>query len=216
MIRNTSVSWSLCFKGALLLAVCLAAPAAAYQSGPITKVEEDWEIVISEPDTETNSPQICVVCTPTGSLQGKHAVFEINNLVLPQYYGGGLQFQTWNGTQAIGERHHDDFKTAATAGEVITFTTSMRVSEGHVSFRVKNGHSTTWGDFGNNNSLWLLHSTDLEDMSGYSTDASVHFSKVGFGGNRVSKFVLKEVRYYSGSDLVSTDTTEHNVLDKPE
>lgn len=196
---------------AAVFGLCLAQSVSGFTGPDISKVEEDWVIEIGEPNADEVSPQIFVVSTPSGTLDGKHAVFEINNLVLPNFYGGGLQFQTWNGETNIGECHHSNFNALATQGEQITFTLKMRVTDGQVTFNVLNGHSTTWGDFGGD-SLKLSHNSDVSDLTGYSPDKSVKFAKVGFGGNRVTKFVLKEVRYYYLGNLVTTDTTERDVL----
>ena len=72
----------------------------------------------------------------------QYSVFEINNLLLPDFYGGGLQFQTWDGETPTGERHHDDFTALSTTGDTITFTVSMKLTGGVLRFKVKNGQST--------------------------------------------------------------------------
>jgi hypothetical protein len=202
---------------AAVLLLCLAPTAGAFDPQPVTKIEEDWEIQIAEPSPDEVLPQLYVVTTPTGNLEGQYSVFEINNLLLPEFYGGGLQFQTWWGDQPTGEAHHDDYKAFATTGETVTFTVSMRVFEGSLSFRVKNGQSSTWGTFGDNASLRILRPTNVSDLSAYSPDVSTRLSRVGSGRGRVTKFVLKQVRYYNGSTLLSTDTTPRDAqIDEPE
>jgi hypothetical protein len=208
------------FLQVLIVAVCVfavAGPSFALAGAPITRVEEDWEIVIGEPNSDEISPQLYVVVTPNGSLDTKYAVFEINNLLLPDFYGGGLQFQTWYGDQAIGEAHHTNYNALSTSGETITFTVSMRLNEGNVQFEVLNGKSETWGDFGGSNSLKLSHSSSLSDLSAYDPEKSARWSRVGFGRGRVSKFALKKVRYYSNSSLEKTDETVRDALtDEPQ
>lgn len=205
---------------AAVLALCFALPAGAFDGGsgtPAMKVEEDWEIVVGEPSDDEVLPQLYVVTTPTGALDGQYSVFEINNLLLPDFYGGGLQFQTWDGDLPTGEAHHSDFAALATPGETITFTVSMKVQGGSLRFRVKNGQSTTWGTFGANNELSINQSSNVNDLSGYNPEKSAKFSRVGSGRNRVTSFRLKQVRYYDGNNnLLSTDQTVRDAqIDEP-
>ncbi|MGQ0633924.1 MAG: hypothetical protein ACT4QC_04900 [Planctomycetaceae bacterium] len=205
----------------LLLGLCLTPSLSAEEALPVNKIEEDWEVVIGEPNADETAPQLYVVTTPTGDLSGQYAVFEINNVTLPDFYGGGLQFQTWWDDQATGEAHHDDFSSLATAGETIKFTISMRVwGDGTISYRVKNGQSQTWGTFGADYSLWIRRQSDLTNLSGYSPETSARFSRVGFGRGRVSKFQIKQVRYYNANDstqtLLNTDDTVRDAqIDEP-
>jgi hypothetical protein len=118
---------------------------------------------------------------------------------------------------ATAEAHHNNFNALATAGETIKFTVGMRLyGDGTISYRVKNGQSQTWGAFGNDFSLRIVRNTDRVNLSGYSPDVSAKFSRVGFGRGRVTKFQIKQVRYYNtfgGSDnLLNTDDTVRDAL----
>ena len=206
--QRSSTVWVRVCQLALVLGLCLAQPAGA-SSPSATTIEEDWEIVIGDPDSDAIAPQLFVVTSPNGGIDGLYSVFEINNLSLPDFYGGGLQFQTWIGEDSVGECHENNFNSLSTAGETITFTVrmSLHTDSGYLSFRIKNGQSQTWGAFGTSNELRLFEQTNLTDLNGYSPDASAYYSRVGFGGTRVTKMVLKEVRYYQGSTLILTDST---------
>jgi len=200
-----------------VLLLCLAPNAGAFDSTSVTKIEEDWEVQIGEPSPDEVLPQLYVVTSPTGNLDGQYSVFEINNLLLPDFYGGGLQFQTWWGDQATGEAHHSDYKALSTASEAIKFTVSMRVLDGNLYFRVKNGTSCAWGDFGSNPTLRIAQPSNVADLSGYNPESSARYSRVGSGRGRVTKFTLKQVRYYNGTTLLSTDTTSRDAqIDEPQ
>ena len=212
--RRRSRRWTAVWlSGAFALLLAGSPTSAQGPAGPITKVEEDWELVVGEPDPANNAPQVYIVNTPTGHLDGTYSVFEINNLSLPDYYGGGLQLQTWWGEINTGSLHHDSLRSLATSGETVTFTTQMRVQGNTVRFRVLNGVSTTWGTFGSNDSLTAEKGTSLPDLSAYSPEHSATNSRVGFSGNRVATLKLKRVRYYSGTDLVSTQELNRVVHD---
>lgn len=201
-----------------VMAVCLAPHVWADPGQPVMKVEEDWEVVIGEPNSDEIAPQLYVVTTPTGNLDGQYSVFEINNVTLPDFYGGGLQFQTWWDDQATGEAHHNNFSALSSAGETIKFTVSMRISSGGISYRVKNGVSQTWGTFGASPSLRIWQPSELSNLAGYDPDKSARLSRVGFGRGRVTSFTLKTIRYYDGSNnLQNTDTTARDALvEEPE
>jgi hypothetical protein len=79
--------------------------------------------------------------------------------------------------------------------------------DGDLVMSVTNGQSTTWGAFGQGNSLSLRDSFGVSDLNAYTSAASLKYSKPGFGGNRVRELTLVEVRYYSGEQLVRTDDT---------
>jgi hypothetical protein len=207
---------------ATIMAFCLAPRAGAFDgttsgSQSVAGIEEDWIVIVDEPSEEEILPQLYVVTTPTGNLDATYSVFEINNLLLPDFYGGGLQFQTWVGKDATGEAHHNSFNALATNGETITFTVGMKLQGGNLLFQVKNGASTTWGTFGSNNSLALSVTSDVNDLSSYVPELSAKLSRVGAGRGRVTKFQLKQIRYYdSNGNLLSTDTNARDAqIDEP-
>ena len=55
------------------------------------------------------------------------------------------------------------------------------------------------------------YETDHADLSGYCPCVSTEKSGVGYASNRVTKLVLKEVRYYTEQGLLHTDSTERVV-----
>lgn len=177
----------------------------------ITRVEEDWRIVVDQPDLETTSPQITVVCSPDGDLVGPYAVFELNYQNLPEFAAGGLQLQSWVNDQSVRAIPHERVNSLSTPGEEITFTFSLATAEGEMVMQVSNGQSTTWGTFGQGNSLLLRDSLGVSNLNAYSSAASLKYSKPGFGGNRVREMTLLRVRYYAGETLVRTDDTPRSV-----
>lgn len=200
--------------GAAVLAViaaCLAPPAWAEDAGPpVTKIEEDWVIQIGDPDAGSTAPQISIVTTPYDNLQQPYTVFELNNVTLPDYYGGGLQLQSWVDNYNTGSVVHDNFSSLSRQGEEIKFTVRMRMNGSSLRIRVVNGTSETWGSFGGTRMFQDLNTT-LTNLNGYSPDNSAKFSRVGYAPNRVQLLQLKEVRYYSGTTLLRTDSQARNV-----
>ncbi len=196
---------------AALLSLCLL-PAQASEPAKVVRVEEDWELVIREPDAQTESPQISTVMAPGGNINGVYFAFSLNHRALPDYSAGGMQVQYWNegfGLDSMNNSHHD---LLATPGETVTWTQSLRVYGDQLIFRVKNGHSTTWGDFGGSGNLRLSKWTTLDDLNNYRTEVSVANSGIGYASNRVTSLVLKRVRGYTQYGDIIEDNTERVVF----
>lgn len=178
------------------------------EAATIVRVEEDWRVEIGTPDPLTNAPQVTTVMSPSSSLKGLHGVFELNHFTLPSYVAGGMQIQRWNGDTVQDHCNFPNSNVAATTDEVVTYTTAMEVSGGNLTFEIKNGTSSTWGTFGGQGYLKTTATSSLTDLSLYDPATSVKYSKIGFASFRVKKFVRTEIRYYSTTGLVSTDTTD--------
>ena len=97
-------------------------------------------------------------------------------------------------------------------GETITWTQRMSLSGGNLNYNVVNGQSTTWGKFGQGQgTLGVSMPSTLSDLGAYKPDYSVSKSGVSWQSNRVTSMTLLQVRYYSGGQLISTDSTSRTV-----
>ncbi len=180
----------------------------------IVRVEEDWEVQIGTPDPAGESPQIITAMSSTDRLEDVHCIFEMNHSTLPDYTAGGMGLQIWSSDTNLTYMVHPKTGPLRTPDEVITYSMTMTLTGGDIVFEVKNGSSpNTWGVFGIGYFKTSV-STSQTAFTLYSPDVSVKNSKVGFGENRVKKFVLKQVRYYSQSGLISTDTTQRVVYEQ--
>ena len=182
----------------------------------VVHVEEDWELVVGEPDPTTASPQILCVFSPVGhvgslhsSLQlNHHNTFELDEDGLPVFAPGGMQFEVWEGETPLREKKFPITAVLSTPGEVITWTQSMELESGKLTFEIKNGNSSAWGNFGGEGYLKPYPvNTTLTDLNGYNSDVSVQNSGVSYAANRVQSLTLKRVRYYTSTGEVVEDTT---------
>lgn len=195
---------SLLLGAALLFAV---SPVRADGDHEIVRIEEDWVLVVGDPDATTNGPQVMTVFSPTGHVDDEHCQFLINHRTLPDFVAGGLQIQVWDGEQSIGSRNFPNQDLLDSEGEVVTWTQSMRLNDCSLQFEIENGNSTAWGTFGGQGYLRDSISTSCATLAGYDPAVSVKQSGVTFAANRVSLLVLKEVRWYSEEGLETRDTT---------
>ncbi|MEX2115008.1 MAG: hypothetical protein WD845_17575 [Pirellulales bacterium] len=185
------------------------------RANDIDRVEEDWRLVVSEPDTLLVSPQVTCTMSPEGNLDSDYAVFDLNLRNFPSYEAGGVQLQVWNGDNSVSSIRSKSGVVLAEANEVITWTQSMSVQDHKVSFAVTNGQSTSWGSFGDGNSIELVKDTDLQNLNGYSPQLTVDNSGVGYGANRVATLTLVAIRLYSGPTLVAQVTDPQAVYPQP-
>jgi hypothetical protein len=197
-------------------AVCLAAVAwiAGWQTLPaqnpptgVARVEEDWELIVNDPDINDNSPQITCVIAPLTVDSGYLAV-DVNFHSQPEYSAGGVQIHIWSPNQPMLVADSGLTAALGTTNETITWTTKMSVAHNNLTFEVVNGNSTTWGAFGNDGELQLSVGALLASLDGYSPNVSLDNSGVPYASNRVTSLTLKAVRWYSASGtLLQQNTT---------
>lgn len=179
------------------------------QSTPLPdRVEEDWVLVIATPDTSSNGPQVTTSMSPSGDLTvGPFVAFDLNYREYPSYTPGGVQTQVWSSNQLLTTSTQGS-NQLNTANESITWTQFLSLSGGTVTYGVNNGQSVTWGKFGQGNGLLnVTFPSSLSSLSGYSPDVSVAHSGATWESNHVSSLSLVQVRYYSGGQLILTDST---------
>jgi len=179
----------------------------------VVSVEEDWELVISEPDANSTAPQVSCVISPHGNTTGLYSVLELNHRSQPDYNSGGMQLQVWNGEGLVETRNHNSNQALNTNGESILWTQRMAIENGNFVWTVANGSSATWGDFGGT-ALQIKVTSPNASLNTYSPQHSQSQSGISFAGNRVQSLKLKRVRYYSATGLISEDATERVVYPK--
>lgn len=199
------------------LLVLTVSPVWAETPTNVTRVEEDWELVVGEPSVEDTSPQIITFISPTNRNDAEAAVLELNHSTQPDYLDGGVQFQRWFGDfERIWRDPHTQNRLAI-PGEKINYTMTMKIESGLLKFGVMNGTSQTWGTFGGTSEQWNSSVvSQYVNLDAYSPAISAANSRVGYAANRVKKFSLKEVRYYRDNQLIQKDTAEKIVHETPD
>jgi len=177
----------------------------------IVRVEEDWELILDEPDSNSAAPQTTCVFTPDGSVNSVHATFEINYQGLPKFVAGGLRLQIWDGEIPIESQKFPNDSVMATRGEIVRWTQTMRIHNSQLVFEVTNGTSTTWGKFGGEGYLKANVNTSKLDLNNYDVAACVKNSGIGYARNQVKSLLIKKVRMYTADGRVIEDDTLRDV-----
>ncbi|MGW8256693.1 MAG: hypothetical protein ACWGMZ_04330 [Thermoguttaceae bacterium] len=173
----------------------------------VVRVEEDWEMTLGTPDAENDAPQVSCIISPVGNVCSVHGVFTLNHQSLPDYAAGGLQLQIWDDEEPLLGKNFPDESLMAQSDETVTWTQSMELKDGHLTFEIINGNSTTWGQFGGQGYLKAYVNSTLQDLNQYSPTVSVGNSGIGFASNRVQSLILKRVRLILSTGEVIEDNT---------
>jgi hypothetical protein len=197
---------------ALLLAL-VAAPwsgrtAADTDPGAtVNRVEEDWVLVIKDPNAAVASPQVSTQMAASPSA-ARFVNFHLNNGEVPDYTQGGLQLQVWNGTTHEAVANNDTRAIMQTSGETVSWTQYLSRESGSLVFGISKASSQTWGDF-SGLSVAVAGSPLLD---GYSANYSQQNSGVTFGANRVASLTIVQTRVYYSDGTVQTDSTQRPVF----
>jgi hypothetical protein len=181
------------------------------RAADVVRVEEDWVLVIGEPDPNLNAPQVSCGMSPVADFGSAYVVFNINHRSQPVYVPGGLQLQVWNNNSPLLSNDDPDDEVMSQTGETVTWTQQMTLTNGTFTVAIVNGNSQTWGTFGGDGRLQASLAASFANLNGYSPNVSVSNSGVSFAPNRVQSLTLKCVRYYTSDGQVIQDNQARGV-----
>ncbi len=168
----------------------------------IWKIEEDWEMVISEPDPSIYSPQVTFFTSPSTEIGDTYFQLQMNYEADTGFSAGGFHVAAVQGDSIVDEERSDSRITLATNNDRIRWTNVMAVVENKLLFAVKDGHGDEWGDFGGPEYLVRLVPAPVEDLSRYHHQQSLDSVDIGFGANRVQSVTLRRVRVFHTNGVV--------------
>ncbi|WP_144057719.1 hypothetical protein [Novipirellula maiorica] len=191
--------------GQFAIATCLAFTMTSSmfchgQDVAIFKIEEDWEMVLNEPDAINHSPQVTFFTTPTDE-PSRYFQLQLNHAVDTQFSGGGFHVAAVENDQIIDQARSETRAALSSDGDHVRWTSILATVEGQTLFAIKNGHASQWGDFGGPDFLVRMNSDASLGLSQYHPQKSLDAVDIGFGANRVASITLLEVRvfYVDGS-----------------
>lgn len=184
---------------------CLTMIPGAATAADVTRVEEDWQLIVNQPDQQLNGPQVTCIISPA-TVDLAYCAFDINYGTQPNYSAGGLQMHLWNPDQPIVVSTLPVTGIMQQTNETVTWTQTMSLSQGTLSFAVKNGQSATWGSFDNSGNP-LLATTTATNLNNYDSNVSLTNSGVCFASNLVTSLTLTAVRWYAADGTLIAQTT---------
>jgi hypothetical protein len=189
----------------------LAAPVQATEAVEVVRIEEDWQLVVATPELSSNSPQVVCAMSPSGGDDGDYMAFELNHQSQPGYATGGLHLHAWDGEHLLSSVHTQASTSMNQHQERVEWTQTMTLANGLLTYEVIQGSSDTWGAFGSGE-LKVSVQSSLTNLNGYNVESTLAGSGVGFGSNRVSSFVLKDVRLITSTGEVWEVSINRDVL----
>ena len=178
--------------------VSMAEDAAVYM------VEEDWEMVINEPDSDNNSPQITFFTSPSSGIGDSYFQLQMNYHADEEYSSGGFHVAAVRNGVTEDEERSGTRKTLATDEDHVRWTSVMAVIGNKTLFAVRDGFGQEWGSFGGPDYLVQIVPSPVSDLSNYQYQQSLDNVDIGFGKNRVSEIKLKAVRLFYTDGQVET------------
>ena len=208
---GTSIRFPNPFTLAVVLLIFALWANVASGQPKLVRVEEDWELVVAKPDSNSTAPQITCVTSPFSHVDSMHITFEINHQSHPEFRPGGLSLQLWDGEYAVDCRCHPSSRVLANENEVIRWTQVISLQNGYLVFAIQDGTSKTWGNFGGKDYLLTYEKSTIGDLNQYNAATSVKNSGIGFAANRVTSLTLKEVRVFTQTGESFKDSTDRVV-----
>jgi hypothetical protein len=190
-----------------LALACVLLVAAAAPAQDIVRIEEDWELILGEPDAAVCAPQVLTAMSPFNDIRDTYFTFEINHRSAPYWTPGGLTIHQWAGEWRVQSFDRADRAVMNTGSETVTWTQNMYCNEGQLWFEITDGISSTWGPFGYSGMFKLHTNWGVANINSYTPNISVSQSGVAYAGNRVLSLKLKEIRLTLDDGTTLTDNT---------
>lgn len=194
-------------RDGLVAAAALVVPALAVEAEEptITRVEEDWKLVLNVPDDWVVAPQFHTVMSPFPNQDLFYFQSTYNYRELPEFQSGGLQLQAWLNDKCLSTKNIRTEPLSYDA-DTVTWTQQLKTNGTNLVFQVFNGQSNSWGSFGGEGTAIQLGWTG-GNLNTYSPSVSAAGSYITYGSNRVDLLAITQVRYYADNTLVTVDDT---------
>lgn len=189
---------TLCFMfiGGVVLSGVIPDQSLFAEEPVVYKVEEDWEMMVNEPDVSNNSPQITFFTSPSHELDNSYFQLQMNYHADEAYSSGGFHVASVQEGKTVDEARSVTRKNLSTNDDVVRWTSVMAVIDNRALFAVRDGYGREWGNFGGPNYLVRMVPSPVSDLSKYQHQQSLQSVDIGFGRNRISRITLKAVRLF--------------------
>ncbi len=188
----------------VILWASFAMPGHGQSGSQVVGVEEDWEVVMGEPDSQKSSPQILTWMSPSQSLDGQHFGVDLNLVLRPDFSSGGFQVRAFEDETVVDNSFSENGDRLSVPGETIRWTQRMFLSNHQLYCEVTNGSSQSWGTFGGPSTRVKFLNAAVTTLNNYSPSQSIEWSGVGYGANRVEHLRLSTVRLFTSDGNVQS------------
>jgi hypothetical protein len=194
--------------GCVLAILTLNSPLCAQTD--IVRIEEHWELSLTQSDSQTNAPQVMMHFSPFGQESGWHFELDLNHASLPVYTPGGFQVRAMRGDQLVSDVRLLADDRLASSSELLTWVQIAQKQPTGWAFAIGYGNSTSWGNFGGPETVVTLPASDL--TLNYSPADSLQNSGVVYAKNRVERLTLRKIRIYTSNGQMQEVLVGQSVL----
>ncbi|QDT06123.1 hypothetical protein K227x_45300 [Rubripirellula lacrimiformis] len=184
----------------VIAAMALGMSCCQASEDKVWKIEEDWEMVILQPDPQSNSPQVSFTTSPSTEVDDVYFQLQMNH---SDSAGGGIHVAAVLDDKIVDESQSDIRSALSIDGDHVSWTTVMAVIDDRICFAVKDGYGQDWGNFGGPEYVVRMQRRDILDLSKYRPINSLDSVDINFGANRISSSKMLKVRlYYTSGNVV--------------
>lgn len=160
------------------------------------RIEEDWELHISQPDVQLDAPQVSTMMLPGGGTSNLLFQIHLNHATSPSFSGGGYQLRTSYDDQTLSQLRRFAGQRLEAPEEIIKWTQVIQRSDTGFYYGVIDGESESWGHFGGSTSFVHISDADagLSSLANYDVQDSIDNSGVSYAANRVGWLKIKKFR----------------------
>lgn len=196
------------------LLVSLATHTASAQTN-VVRIEEDWQLHVTQPDVQLDAPQLTTTMIPFAWQPDLLLQVDLNHGTHPSFSNGGIQIRASIEEECIAqtrllsdERLRHDFET-------VDWTQVVGLTDGGFYFGIINGSSETWGTFGGSSAAVSVAAPTVGgnlSLDGYAPQHSLSHSGVTYAGNRIGHLRLKKIRIHLSNGYTSEFALNQDVL----
>lgn len=157
-------------------------------------VEEDWEVVLNDPEPKINSPQISFFLYPDSTQTDVYFQLQMNFAAEEGYSSGGFRVGAFQNEVPLDEERSVIREVWNIDGDKISWTSAMASWDNKLMYAVKNGSGGQWGTFGGPEYLVEMPEGEIKDLNDYDPQVSIQNVDISFGKNRIASIRLKRVK----------------------
>lgn len=181
----------------------------------LVRIEEDWQLHVTQPDMQLDAPQVTTTMIPFASQPDLLLQVDLNHGTHPAFTNGGLQLRASIDDECAAQARSFSDVRLQHDFETVDWTQVVELTENGFYFGIIHGNSQTWGSFGGSSTAIYVAASAVEgnlSLDGYSAQQSLSNSGVTYASNRIGHLRLKKIRVYLSNGYVSEFALDQDAL----
>lgn len=198
---------------AMALISCSTYAASAQQN--IVRIEEDWQLHVSQPDAQLDAPQVTTTMVPFAGQTDLLLQIDLNHGSNPTFSQGGLQVRACMGEECLDQARVLSDVRLQHNSETVDWTQVVQLANNGFYFGIINGSGETWGEFGGMSTAIFVEYSSVGgnfSLNSYTPQHSLENSGVAYASNRVGHLRLKKIRVHMANGQVNEYQLNQDVL----